>query len=145
LKLTCDTYRHLSARRHNATLEKHRATACHDAYAACANTASIFAMDDIHNYPKDSPEFKASIVTMRQSLHTHSALEEAVRVRVSHIRNTKGGGETSDSDHVFAELAYESFLKPRPDVTSSEYDNLHRAFINKTLDCSLLANAKAAA
>jgi hypothetical protein len=25
LKLTCDTYRHLSARRHNATLEEYRA------------------------------------------------------------------------------------------------------------------------
>jgi hypothetical protein len=34
--------------------------------------------------------------------------------------------------------AYERFLKPRPDVASSEYDNLHRAFIDKTLECSLL-------
>ena len=65
-------------------------------------------------------------------------------MRVSHIRHTKGGGETSDSDRVFAELAYERFLKPRPDVASSEYDNLHRAFIDKTLECSLLASAKAA-
>jgi hypothetical protein len=48
-------------------------------------------------------------------------------VRMSRIRNTKGGGETNDSDRVFAELAYERFLKPRPDVASSEYDNLHRA------------------
>jgi hypothetical protein len=84
------------------------------------------ALEDIQNYPKDSPEFKAAVVTMRQSNHTHSALEETARVRISHIRHTKGGGETSDSDHVFAELAYERFLKPRPDVASSEYDNLHR-------------------
>jgi hypothetical protein len=27
-KLTCDTYRHLSARRHNAMLEEYHATAC---------------------------------------------------------------------------------------------------------------------
>jgi hypothetical protein len=59
-------------------------------------------MEDIQNYPNDSPESKATIVTMRQSHHTHSALEEAARVRVSHIRFTKGGGETSDSDRVFA-------------------------------------------
>jgi hypothetical protein len=80
---------------------------------------------------------------MHQSNHTHSALEEAARVRVSHIRHTKGGGKTSD--RVFAEFAYERFLKPRPEVASSEYDNLHRAFIDKTLECSLLASAKAAA
>jgi hypothetical protein len=30
-KLTCDTYRHLTARRHNATLKEYRATACHAA------------------------------------------------------------------------------------------------------------------
>jgi hypothetical protein len=83
---------------------------------------------------------------MRQSNHTHSALEEAARVRISQIRHTKGGGETSDLDRVFAELAYERFLKPRPYVTSSEYDNLQRAFIDKALECSsLLASAKAAA
>jgi hypothetical protein len=64
-------------------------------------------MKDIQNYPKDSPENKAAIVTMRQSNHTHSALEEAARVRISHIRHTKGGEETSDSDRVFAELAYD--------------------------------------
>jgi hypothetical protein len=79
---------------------------------------------------------------MRQSNHSHSSLEEAARVRVSHIRHTKGVGETSDSDRVFAELAYERFLKPRPNVSSSEYDNLHRVFIDKTLECSLLAIAK---
>jgi hypothetical protein len=66
-------------------------------------------------------------------------------VRISHIRHTKGGGETSDSDRVFTELANERFLKPRPDVASSEYYNLHRALIDKTLECSLLASAKAAA
>jgi hypothetical protein len=82
---------------------------------------------------------------MRQSNHTHSALEEVARVRISHIRHAKGGGGTSDSDRVIAELAYERFLKPRPDVASSEYDNLHRAFIDKTLECSLLASPKAAA
>jgi hypothetical protein len=82
---------------------------------------------------------------MRQSNHTHSALEEAVRVRVSHIRHAEGRGETIDSDRVFAEVAYERFLKPRPDVASSKYDNLDRAFIDKTLECSLLASAKAAA
>jgi hypothetical protein len=43
----------------------------------------------------------------------------------------------------FAKLAYESFLKPRPDVASSQYDNLQRAFIDKTFECSVLANAKA--
>jgi hypothetical protein len=47
---------------------------------------------------------------MRQSNHTHSALEEAARVRVSHIRQTEGRGETSNSDRVFAELAYERFF-----------------------------------
>jgi hypothetical protein len=88
-------------------------------------------MEDILNYPKDSPEVKAAIVTMRQSKHTHSALEEAALVRISHIRHTKGGGETSDLDHVFVELAHELFLKPRPNVTSSVYDNLHRTFIDK--------------
>jgi hypothetical protein len=81
---------------------------------------------------------------MRQSNHTHNALEVAARVRVPHIRHTKDGGETIDSDRVFAELAYERFLQPRPVVASSEYDNLHRAFIDKTLECSLLASAKAA-
>jgi hypothetical protein len=102
-------------------------------------------MEDIRNYPRDSPEFKAAVVTLRQSNHTQSALEEAARVRIFHIRHTKGGEETSDSDHVFTELAYELLLKPRPDVASSEYDNLHRAFIDKTLECSLLASAKAVA
>jgi hypothetical protein len=89
-KPTCDTYRHISSRRHNATLEEHRATACHAAHAVCANTASISALEDIRNYPKDSPEFAAAVITLRQSNHTHSALEEAARVRVSHIRHTKG-------------------------------------------------------
>jgi hypothetical protein len=65
-------------------------------------------------------------------------------VRVSHIRHTKGGGETTDSDRIFTELAYECFLKPRPYVSFSEYDSLHRAFIDKTLECSQLASAKAA-
>jgi hypothetical protein len=82
---------------------------------------------------------------MRQSNHTHSTLEEAARVRVSHIRHAKGGRETSDLDPVFAELTYECFRKPRPGVTSSEYDNLHRAFIYMTLEYLLLANAKAVA
>jgi hypothetical protein len=68
--------------------------------------------------------FKATIVSKRQSNHTHSALEGATHVRVSHIRHTNGGGETSNSDRVRAELAYECFLKPRPDVACSEYDNL---------------------
>jgi hypothetical protein len=72
-KLTCDTYRHLSARRHNATLEEYRAMACEAAYAASANTASISSLEDIQNYPKDSPNFKAAIVTMRQSNLTHNA------------------------------------------------------------------------
>jgi hypothetical protein len=101
-------------------------------------------MDDIQNYSKDSHEFQAAIVTIRQSNHTHSVLEEAVRVRISHIRHTKGEGETSDSDRVSAKLAYERFLLPRPDA-ASEYDNLHRAFIDKTLECSQLVSAKAAA
>jgi hypothetical protein len=133
----------LSARRHNATLEEYRATACHAAYAACANTTNISSLEDIQNYPKDSKKFQAAVVTMRQSNHTHNALEEVTRVRVSHIRHTKGGGETNNTDRVFAELVYERFLKPRPDVTSSEYDSLHRAFIYKTLECSLFARVKA--
>jgi hypothetical protein len=102
-------------------------------------------MEDIQNYPEDWPEFKTAVVTMRQSNHTHNALEEAARVWISHIRHTKGGGETSDSDRIFAQLAYERFLKPRPDVASSEYVNLNPTCIDKTLDCSLLASAKAAA
>jgi hypothetical protein len=91
-KLTCDAYRHLSARRHNATLEEYRATACHDADAACANTANMSdVQDDIRNFPKDSPEFNASIVTICKYNHTHNALKEAARVRVvSHIRHKKG-------------------------------------------------------
>jgi hypothetical protein len=48
-------------------------------------------------------------------------------------------------DRVFAELAYERFLKPRLDVAYSEYDSLLRAFIDMTLECFLLAIAKAAA
>jgi hypothetical protein len=76
------------------------------------------ATQDIQEYPKDSQKFVEAIVTMCQSSHTHSALEEAARVRIPHIRHTKGGGETSDSDRVVAELAYEPFLKPRPDVAS---------------------------
>jgi hypothetical protein len=82
---------------------------------------------------------------MRQSNHTRSALEEAARMRISHIRHTKGEWETRDSDRIFAVLAYERFLKPRPDVASSEIDKLHRAFIDKTLEGSLLASAKATA
>jgi hypothetical protein len=82
---------------------------------------------------------------MRQSNHTHSALEEAAYVRVSQIRRTKSGGKTSDSDRVFAEPAYERFLKPRPDVASSEYHSMHLVLIYKTLECTLLASAKAAA
>jgi hypothetical protein len=62
-------------------------------------------MKDIQSYLKVSQAFKAAIFTMRQSNHTHSALEEAARVRISHIRHTKGRGKTSDSDRVFAELA----------------------------------------
>jgi hypothetical protein len=53
---------------------------------------------------------------MRQSSHIYIALEEAAHVRVSHIRQTKGGGETSDPDRAIAELAYERFLKPKTDV-----------------------------
>jgi hypothetical protein len=102
-------------------------------------------MEDIQNYPKNSPEFKAAVVTLRQSNHTNNALEEAARVRISHVRHTKGGGETNNSDRVFAKLTYERFLKLRPDVASSEYDNLHGAFIDKTLECTLFASAKAAA
>jgi hypothetical protein len=45
-------------------------------------------MEDILNYPKVSPEFKTTVVTMRHSNHTHNALEEAAHVRVSHIRHT---------------------------------------------------------
>jgi hypothetical protein len=56
-----------------------------------------------------------------------------------------GGGETSDPDHDSAELGNERFLKPRPYAASSEYGNQHRAFIDKNLECSLLANVKAAA
>jgi hypothetical protein len=129
LKLTCDTYRHLSARRHNATLE-YRATVWHVAYAACANTAIISALEDIQIYPKDSPEFKAAIVTMRQGNHTHNALKQTAREWISHIRHTKGGEETGDLNLGFAEVAYEHFLKPRPNVASSECDkappSLHR-------------------
>jgi hypothetical protein len=64
---------------------------------------------------------------------------------MSNTKHIKGGGETSDSDRVFVELAYERFLEPRLDVASSEYENLHKAFIDKTLEYSLLASAKAAA
>jgi hypothetical protein len=81
---------------------------------------------------------------MRHINHTHNALEEAARVRVSQIRHTKGGEETSDSDRVFAEVANQRFLKPQPDVASSKYDSLHRAFIDTTLECSLLTSAKGA-
>jgi hypothetical protein len=79
-------------------------------------------MEDIQTYPKDTPEFKAAVVTMHQSNHSHNALQEAARVWVPHIRHTNGGGETSDSDRVFVELTFEHFLKPRPDVTSPKYD-----------------------
>jgi hypothetical protein len=80
-------------------------------------------MENIQNYPKDSPEFKAAVVTMRQSNHTHMALEEVTRVRVSYIRHTKGGGETSDSDYAFAEVACELSLNrdhtlPPPSTTT---------------------------
>jgi hypothetical protein len=102
-------------------------------------------MEDIQIYPKDSQEFKVTVVTIRQSNHTHTALEEAARVRVSHIRHTKGGGETNDSDNVSAELAYERFLEQRSDVASSKYGSLHRAFMDKTLECFLLASAEPAA
>jgi hypothetical protein len=112
----------MPAQRHARRITRHGS---HAAYAAYANTASISTMIDIQNYPKDSPEIKAAIVTMRQSIHTHNALKDSARVRVSHIRHTKGGGETSDSDRVSAELAYERFLKPRSDFDSFEYDNQH--------------------
>jgi hypothetical protein len=95
------------------------------------------------DYSKDSAKFKAALVTLRQSNHTHTAPEEATRVRVSHIRHTKGGGQTSDSDRIFVELAYVRFLKPPSDAASAEYVGQHRAFIDKTLECSLLASAKA--
>eukprot|EP00873_Tetraselmis_striata_P004664 jgi/Tetstr1/424928/TSEL_015421.t1 len=54
-----------------------------------------------------------------------------------------GGGETSETDRVFASLAYDRFLKPKAPVASSNYDALHRAFINKTHEASLMARAKA--
>jgi hypothetical protein len=82
---------------------------------------------------------------MRLSNHTHSALEEAARVRVSRIRHTKGGKGTSDSDRVFEELAYERFRKLRPDVAFPKYDSVHRAFMCNNIECSLLTSAKAAA
>jgi hypothetical protein len=74
----------------------------------CANTARTSTQEDTQNYSKDSPEFKTTVVTMHQSNHTHSALEEAARVRLSHIQHTKGRGETSGLDRIFAELAYEA-------------------------------------
>eukprot|EP00873_Tetraselmis_striata_P024556 jgi/Tetstr1/444820/TSEL_032662.t1 len=57
----------------------------------------------------------------------------------------EGGGETSETDRVFASLAYDRFLKPKAPVASSDCDALHRAFINKTHEVSLMARAKAAA
>eukprot|EP00873_Tetraselmis_striata_P036768 jgi/Tetstr1/457032/TSEL_043696.t1 len=61
--------------------------------------------------------------------------EEASRVRVSYVRHTKDGGETSETDRVFSSrLAYDHFLKPKAPIASSDYDALHRAFINKTLE-----------
>jgi hypothetical protein len=82
-KHTCDTYRRLYALQHNATLEERRATACHAAYAASANTASISSLEDIQNYPKDSPDFQAAVATQGQNNRTHSALEEVARVWLS--------------------------------------------------------------
>jgi hypothetical protein len=108
--------------------------ACHIAYATFANTASISCLEETQNYPKDTPEFKGVAVTLRQSNHTHISLEAAATMRVSHIRYAKIGGETRDKDRVFVELAYERYLKPRPDVASSKYDSLHRAFIDKAMD-----------
>jgi hypothetical protein len=64
--------------------------ASHAAYAACANTASISSLEEIQKYfNKDSPEFKAAAVTLRQSNHTHVLLEEAATMRVSNIRYAK--------------------------------------------------------
>jgi hypothetical protein len=42
-------------------------------------------LEDIQNYPKDSQEFAAAIVSLRQRNHTHNALEKAARVRISHL------------------------------------------------------------
>jgi hypothetical protein len=98
-------------------LGKYRATACHVAYAASSFTT---ALEDIQNHSTDSPGFQAAVVTLRQSNHTHIALEEAARVLVSHSRHAKDGGATSNSYSVFAELAYERFRKPQPEVVQSE-------------------------
>eukprot|EP00873_Tetraselmis_striata_P013243 jgi/Tetstr1/433507/TSEL_022777.t1 len=70
---------------------------------------------------------------------------EASRVRVSYIRHTKGGGETSDTDRVFANLVYDGFLKSKAPVASFDYDALHRAFIDRSLEVSLMVGVKVAA
>eukprot|EP00873_Tetraselmis_striata_P002741 jgi/Tetstr1/423005/TSEL_013781.t1 len=130
---TCDTYRHLAARKHAATLDEYRFVARLAACASCANTAWDSALATLQAATAN-PSTAAALASFRESRRsTHNgAVEEASsRVRVSYIRHTKGGGKTSRTDRVFANLTYDHFLKPKAPVASSDYDALHRAFIDK--------------
>jgi hypothetical protein len=59
------------------------------------------------------------------------------------LRLAKGGQTSSDSDRVFAELAYERFCRPHPAAVSGPLDELRQSFVDKTLEASLQAASKA--
>jgi hypothetical protein len=86
--------------------------------------------------------FKITPRTHRNSRQRSSPCVIATTPTTRSRRSPVCGYPTSDTPRAEGRqairTAYERFLKPRPDVASSEYDNLHSAFIDKTLECSLL-------
>jgi hypothetical protein len=143
--VTDDTARALSDKRTQSAYDEYLHIGCYAFFDSCANAAVREGPDALSNGPPLSAEQTAAIALIIAGHRTLTATEEAARTRLGFLRLTKGGQASTYADRVFAELAHESFCRPRPTAVSGPLDALRRAFVERTLEVSLHAASKAAA
>jgi hypothetical protein len=143
--LTDDMACFLNDRKSQAGYDEYLPIGCYAFFDSCANAAIGEAIDTLSAGAPLSTEHAAAAVLIRAGHRTHAATEEATRTRLGFLRLTKGGQMSSDSDRVFAELAYDRFCRLRPTVVSGPLDELSQAFVDITLEVSMHAVIKASA
>jgi hypothetical protein len=140
--LTDDTARALADKRTQSAYDEYLHIGCYAFFDSCANAAIGEGLDALSNDPPLSTEQTAAVALIRAGHCTHTSTEEAARTRLGFLRLTKGGHASTDADRVFAELAHERFCRPRPTAVSGPLDALRQAFVDRTLEVSLLLNSE---
>ena len=133
-------YQHLLTSKQTASAVEYRLTYCNGFFVACAHQAfeEVLAKAPAERTEDDNNDMLSALATIRE-------IDRLLRLRLAHLRATKGPEADSDmrafGDHIYAA----HFNPSMAELGSPEFGDFYGAFTEKKLQAQLNAAAKAAA